>query len=643
MDDITSTEKLLDLIRSKKGATGLPVLKGKSSPAPRRGIQAVSKKKSPARKMIHVGVDIGHDCLRLVKTEKMDSRWDLIDYQRIPFSHLQKGTPEFTDFLRVELKRFCGDYRKISIWAIMTAASVNVRHIKIPKVPKNQIENAVFWTMKREASFNEKESVLDYEVLEEITDNGAPKWFIMAYTAPIREIETVKNLFARIGLPLTGISTIPFAIQNLLRTGWLRQSDGHIATLFLGNSFSRINIFRDGNLIMTRGIKSGINSMVESLLEALRDPSRADALLPNHQDSSEVDIEQARKVLISLNPDGEALTEKDPGYSLTEQQKLEIIKPAVDRLVRQIERTFDYHKEKSGEDGLTRLYVSATVNIYPPVITYMGEQLGLEIGCVDPFDPEETLTDPAFDNGDGSERVTLTPALGMALSDNEYTPNLLFTAREKQQIVKINRVSRAIFLVLAVLTLICGGAFLYQLGLLTKKTMDVSRLQKQLARYQPRVQQSELLQMAAKVKQQAFSPRDYIERYRGMAVIPEVAALTPVNIRLVNLKADFGAPVPTAAQGLPTEAAKGQPVAEKKTEPPKEPPKGTAPAGKTNHLVLEGVITGERHSLEASLAAYLIKLEDSPLFQQVTLQKNGIEQVRKNDVLRFTAQMNIVG
>jgi len=62
-----------------------------------------------------------------------------------------------------------------------------------------------------------------------------------------------------------------------------------------------------------------------------------------------------------------------------------------------------------------------------------------------------------------------------------------------------------------------------------------------------------------------------------------------------------------------------------------------------NHLVLEGVITGERHSLEASLAAYLIKLEDSPLFQQVTLQKNGIEQVRKNDVLRFTAQMNIVG
>ena len=111
----------------------------------------------------------------------------------------------------------------------------------------------------------------------------------------------------------------------------------------------------------------------------------------------------------------------------------------------------------------------------------------------------------------------------------------------------------------------------------------------------------------------------------------------------MNLKADFAAPAPAATKELPTEAAKGQPAAEKKTEPPKEPPKGAAPAGKTNHLVVEGVIAGERQSLEASLAAYLIKLEDSPLFQQVTLQKNGIEQIRNKDVLRFAVQMNIVG
>lgn len=643
MDDITSTEKLLDLIRSKKAGSGPPLLKGQSAPAPRHNIRKVFKNKTPARNMIHVGVDIGHECVRVVKTEKIGSRWDLIDYQKIPFNHIQKGTPEFIDFLRVELKRFCGDYKKISIWAIMSAANVNVRHIKIPKVPKNQIGNAVFWSMKKEAPFNEKESILDYEVLEEITDGGTPKWFVVAYTAPIREIDTLKNRFAKIGLPLTGISIVPFAIQNILRTGWIAQSDGHVATLFLGNAFSRIDIFHNGNMIMTRGIKSGINSMAEALFETLRGPSQADAILPEHREPSEIDMEQARKVLISLNPDGETLTEKDPGYSLTERQKFDIILPALQRLVRQIELTFERYHEKNSPDNLTKLYVASTTNLYPPAISYIGEQLGLETQLIDPFDPETTQTDPAFDHGNLSERITLTPALGMALSDNEYTPNLLFTAWEKQQIVSINRVSRAIFLVLAVLTLICGGAFLYQLGLMAKKTMDISRLQKELARYQPRVQQSELLQMAAKAKQQTFSPRDYIERYRGMAVIQEVAALTPVNIRLVNLKADFGAPVPAAAQALPTEAAKGQPTAEKKTEPPKEPPKGTATAGKTNNIVVEGVITGERQSLEASLAAYLIKLEDSPLFQQVTLQKNSIEQVRKSDALRFTVQMNIAG
>ena len=346
MDDITSTEKLLDLIRSKKSGSGPPLLRGKSFPAPRHSIQAAFKKKTTARNMIHVGVDIGHECIRLVKTEKIGSRWDLIDYQKIPFNHIQKGTPEFIDFLRVELKRFCGDFNKISIWAIMSAANVNLRHIKIPKVPKNQIENTVFWTMKREASFNEKESVLDYEVVEEITEGGTPKWFIMAYTAPIREIETVKNRFVKIGLPLNGISIVPFAIQNILRTGWITESDGHVATLFIGNAFSRIDIFRNGNLIMTRGIKNGINSMVEALLEALRDPSQANTLLPEHQDPSGIDMEQARKVLVSLSPDGEVLTEKDPGYSLNEQQKFDIILPALQRLVRQIELTFERYNEK---------------------------------------------------------------------------------------------------------------------------------------------------------------------------------------------------------------------------------------------------------------------------------------------------------
>ncbi len=637
MNEITSTEKLLDLIRNKKNGPAPAVMTVKTRPPARKKIQLAFTNKQAIKKVINVGIDIGHESLRLIKTERIsDKKWSLIDYQTIPFNRgIRKGTPDFINFLKAELNQFCGSYKKINIWAIMSAANVNVRHIMIPKVPKNQIENAVFWTIKKEASFNEKESILDYEVLEETVDQGNPKWFIMAYTAPIREVAEIKSLFSKAGLPLTGISIVPFAVQNIFRTGWIPKSTGTAAYLFIGNDFSRIDIYTKGSLIMTRGIKAGINSMVESLLEVLQLQDHKKSALPEEENTPAINVEQARNVLFSLSPDSEALAAGDAGYSLTEEEKFRIILPALERLVRQVERTFEHYNNNIGKDNVSRIYVTSAMNIYRPLISYVGEQLGIESDILDPLDPGQLRFDKDAGKANLSERIALAPALGMALSDNSYTPNLLFTAREKQQITNINRVNRGIFAALVIATLISAGFFLYRLGIITKKNVDISRLQKQLEQHKPYLDQNELMQMAAKSKQQKYSSRAYSERYRGMAVIGELSALTPANIRLVNLKADFGA-ADTQKANEPPKAAPAD-----KKEAAKEPAK-EQPPGKMGNLIVEGIVVGDRQSLESSLAVYLMKLQDSPIFRQVTIQKNSVENVKKRDILRFTINMKII-
>jgi hypothetical protein len=315
--------------------------------------------------------------------------------------------------------------------------------------------------------------------------------------------------------------------------------------------------------------------------------------------------------------------------------------PALERLVRQVERTFEYYNRNIGQDRVSRIYVTSAMYIYRPLISYVGEQLGIDSDLLDPLDSGL----PNFDKNAGeaslSERVAITPALGMALADNSYTPNLLFTAREKQQIANINRVNRIIFAALAIVTMISAGALLYQLGIITKKNIDISRLQKQMIQYQPYVNQNDLMQMAAKSKQQKYSSRAYSERYRSMAVIGELSVLTPANIRLVNLKADFGAfaveKVNEPPKTAPKETAPGT-----TKDAAKEPPKEQAATEQTGNLVVEGIIAGNRLSLESSLAGYLIKLQESPMFRQVAVQKNSIELVKKNDILRFTINMKMI-
>jgi hypothetical protein len=326
----------------------------------------------------------------------------------------------------------------------------------------------------------------------------------------------------------------------------------------------------------------------------------------------------------------------DAGYSLTKEGKFRIILPALERLVRQVERTFEHYNNNIGKDSVSRIYVTSAMNIYPPLISYVGEQLGIESDILDPLDPGQLRFDKDAGKANLSERIALAPALGMALSDNSYTPNLLFTAREKQQITNINRVNRGIFAALVIASLISAGFFLYQLGIITKKNVDISRLQKQLEQYKPYLDQNELMQMAAKSKQQKYSSRAYSERYRGMAVIGELSALTPANIRLVNLKADFGA-ADTQKANEPPKAAPAD-----KKEAAKEPAKEQTPTGKMGNLIVEGIVVGNRQSLESSLAVYLMKLQDSPIFRQVTIQKNSVENVKKRDILRFTINMKII-
>ena len=44
-----------------------------------------------------------------------------------------------------------------------------------------------------------------------------------------------------------------------------------------------------------------------------------------------------------------------------------------------------------------------------------------------------------------SERIAFGPALGLAFSNNDHTPNLLFTYKDKEREASVIRINRAVF------------------------------------------------------------------------------------------------------------------------------------------------------------------------------------------------------
>jgi Tfp pilus assembly PilM family ATPase len=548
-----------------------------------------------------------------------DKHWEMLAYKSVPFIHAKKSS-EFINFLKSEINEFCGVHRNANLWAIMSAARVNVRHIHIPKVAKKRIENAVYWTIKKETPFDEKDTIFDFEIQGEVIEQGVSKWLTMVYTAPKEEIDEIKGLFSQIGLPLTGISITPFAIQNIFKAGWIPSAvEATVAGLFIGNDFSRIDIYAKGKLIMTRGIKAGINSMVETLMERLMEAKHETSEMAGKR--SQINMEQAKKILFSLSADSPPLTEQDVGFDLKDEEKFDFILPALERIVRQAERTFEYFRVNLNYDRVDKIYISSAMDISKRIIEYIGDQLGIESDLPDPLTLKLPFVVKSMEGIPVSDRIALTPALGLALSDNVYTPNLLFRFKDKEKLTSIVRANRIIIAVFIVAVFLSSGFYLYQIQEVRVKESQIAGLEKQLSQSFPRIDQNLISQIAASAAKREKVYREYSDRYLGMAVISELSLLTPANIRLINLRAHVG----TVPSG------KGS-AKESKKETTKE---------ELKHVVIEGIVFGDRRTLESSLAGYLMKLEASPIFRQVSIQKNNIEPFKKSEVLYFVIDMQI--
>ncbi|HDQ04166.1 MAG TPA: hypothetical protein ENN23_06305 [Deltaproteobacteria bacterium] len=607
-DDINSTEKLLNVIRGKSPPS-INAQESHPKYAPKKAakILDISAARRPSgAKRYTIGVDLGPGFIGLAKTLKSsDGRPLLLDHKIVRYGHLTAGnSAEFKSLLKSTLTSFCGSFSTCSIWTMMPAGEVNVNYLKIPRVPKKQLENVIYWTAKRETAFDEKDSIFDYELQGEVTDQGLPKYLVMVYTAPRSQVENVKKIFAEIGVPLDGITIAPFVLQNIFRSRWFLPEEETYASLFIGNDFSRIDIYKKDNLTMTRGIKTGTSSMVEAIVDFFSEKT-------GH---TTIQTHEAKKILFSLGPDSEKLDSSDAGYGLREDEILEIIFPVWERLARQVERTLQYYTSSVGYEKVEKLYVSSSLNSYNALVIYMGDQMAIEADFFDPFGGH---TYSAAESLSFSERMSLVPALGLALSDNSRTPNAIFTYAEKNREIRVARINRSIFVAFAAVLIICLAAIFYQA--LEAKSLGAKkvRLENSLSMHNPVLSTEMISKMAAEVKKNSVDTRQYAHRYLGVAAIGEVAAVTPGNIKIINVQ--ITAPVNNSNAAGP----------------------GKAASRITGSMLIEGVILGERDMLESLLAQYVMKLENSPMFSDIAVQKSNFSDFRRSQVLHFTLNVRV--
>lgn len=630
MDEISSTERLLEVIRgnssaSQPGTAGHGQINAPG--VPRRWKPAI-KNPFPARRQVAVGIDFGPGEVRLAKVSVgPDRKAQLLDLRWVTCP--SQDSANFSEFLREAVLDFARPARNYSLWALAPSSHEEIRHLRVPKVAKKQIFNAVYWTMKKEVDFDDK-SVFDFDVQGEVWEKGVTKLQIRAYTIPAEEARRIKDIFSNSGLPLSGITLSPFVTQNLFQTGWMPGSNDSVACLHIEDDISRIHIFSNGHLILTRTIKTGLNSMAECLVKSTgtaRMPVPPSDALPPGPGPLEIaappdgagnpERDRARNLLISLSTDsGHRLME-----GTEEEELFRAIGPAVERLARQIEMTLHHHSKTADSMSVSKIYISGVLQNWERLSKYLGEQLGLQGEVLDPLSPEMNFQSDVILPASINERLDYSSALGLALS-NTFTPNLLFTYSEKQESEKIAFINRSIAVASFFIMCVLAGVYIWQGRIIEARRHELANLQQQLARYNPPVDQNMIVQTEAKAKSHIQSLRELSRGFMPMAVLSELSALTPQNVRLIGITMDLA--------GAPAQQAKGAAAG----SPAKEPQKT---------LIVDGIVRGDRLVLEATLARYLMRLGFSAIFADPAVQSSKIEFYQdEGEVLRFMLTIGLV-
>ena len=436
-------------------------------------------------------------------------------------------------------------------------------------------------------------------------------------------ISLSRKIFLRkIGFPLTGISIIPFALQNLFRTDVVDTLGKDICSLFIGRDWSRIVIYSNGNLVLSRGIKAGIRSMIEAVAQEIS-KSKMDvakeAVQPSEssifgieEESYFLDIDEARKVFFDHISGGEPIRLEETGQILKEHDVFGMIQPALERLVKQVERTLSHYYLHFNKDRVSKVYVSGQMSVYERLFVFMKEQLDIPIDTMNPFSGRLNYLGIAAIPETLTEKEAFAPAIGMALSNNSLTPNFIHTYKDKQIAESARKVNQSIFASILFFLAICFGLFLWGNNLIDQKKLELAKLQAEVESFKPLVNKNLIIELASKTQNKRSAIKALGDKYKSVAIINEISSITPSDIRLLSISANLG---------------------EKPQSNGKQP---------KQQLEMEGVVLGNRLTFESSLAGFIVKLKGSPLFRTPSVENKSFKYLNKKEVLLFTAKLDLV-
>ncbi|OQX64264.1 MAG: hypothetical protein B5M56_00285 [Desulfococcus sp. 4484_241] len=593
--ELTSTERLLNLIKGggavRDGAFN-PEEKGNQRPG-RAGWQESWRKKIRPwlRSDVHAGIIIGKDSVSSVLPGIRPGGEPYVEgIKHVP-------CPGGTDIHSQQFKQAVsealagiGRDRLAGVWCVLPDNMIDVRYIKLPKAGAADLDQAAYWSYKKETGPDRADIVFDYEVQDELTERGIEKLGVCAYGVSKDVVARVRSVLEDEGCTVEGITSGAFAVQSLMASGCIRSDIGNICCLHVGKDSSAIHLYSGAGLVLVRQIRAGLSSLAESLAASGEDEPALQM-----EDESPPQDPAMERLLRHIRENG------DSGDASASDELFPVLRPAVERIARQVERTITYFRQNIKPEKVSSVLVCGQISRYKPFVQAVADFLG-----IDAYTPKDVLSyDACLVHSENIKEDDLfLVGLGLVRATLGETPNFLFTHVDKKAYSRAVLVWRSVQAAVVAAILACLVAVSWEGSTLIRLKREKARIEAKLPGAAGRLDQAKLGQLSLSLKSRQKVLKNKVGKIEPRVVVGEIINRMPADIKLSGLELD---------------------------------------AGKGRNALVSGCVFGRSYTRDSVLASYILDLSRSPLFEQVSIKSRRNVGMGVDGALEFSATIKLSG
>ena len=328
-----------------------------------------------------VGLDIGTSRVKLVELTAKGASVELTRaaVELTPVDVIRDGKVVQPEQVAAVIKKAlaAGRFRPGEVVAAIAGQGVVVRHVQFPKMPEEELREALKWEGQKYIPFPMEEAAVDFEIIRGVADPEAANMEVMLVAAQRSIVDSHLAAIELAGLRVVAVDVQPFTVLRALRYEPLgaespcSAANGVVAYVDIGAGTTDI-VIADGEIIrFTRIVPVGGYSFTRAI---------ADRLGIGFEEAEQIKIEEARiyedqSHLDALDARGRAIAEA--------------VLETAGAIGTEVRRSLDYHdlqlQGRRDDASVSRAVLAGGGSVLDGLDHYLQGELGLPTSMCDPL------------------------------------------------------------------------------------------------------------------------------------------------------------------------------------------------------------------------------------------------------------------